>query len=409
MIKAASIKYETTSIKSKKRKMASNFNRVIRKCFAVATGIVHISGMFVLLIFSSATANAQTQETADNSVPPEVTIAGTQLLHISSSITDKDYALYINLPGGYGDTTKTFPVLFVIDAQWDFPMIQSIYGQQYYDGFIPEMVIVGITWGGNSPDYDKLRAHDFTPTDISKTGTYGNASNFLSFISKELIPYIEGKFRVRQNDRTLVGSSYGGLFALYAMFQEPAVFNRFIFTSPAIEWDNKFIHSRNNGFAEQHGELAAKVFAGIGEHEDVKGFQAFIEEVKLKNYKNFELQTIVVQGMGHSGAKAEGYARGLQAVFSRPDIAVDSAILAAYTGKYSINSQYTITLLQEEGELVVITPDNSKMTLKATSDEDFHVTGQFLNIHFENESAGKVTGFTLHQYGGSMLFKKVTK
>ena len=284
--------------------------------------------------------------------------------------------------------------------------MQAIYGEQYYDGFIPEMVIVGITWGGKNPDYDKLRAHDFTPTDVSNDGTFGNASKFLSFISKELIPYVEGKFRVRQDDRTLIGSSYGGLFSLYAMFQEPAVFNRFIFTSPAIQWDNKFLHTLNNKFAEQHSELSAKVFAGIGEYENVKEFQEFIDEVKAKNYKNFEMQTMVVQGMGHSGAKAEGYTRGLQAVFARPDIAVDPAVLDLYTGEYSVNPQYTIKMSREEGKLVVGLPDNSKITLHATGNEDFYVIGQFLNLHFEKD-AGKVTGFTLHQYGGNMLFKKI--
>jgi pimeloyl-ACP methyl ester carboxylesterase len=254
-----------------------------------------------------------------------------------------------------------------------------------------------------------LRAHDFTLTDLGKPKIYGNAAKFLSFSSKELIPFVEGKFRVRQNDRTLVGSSYGGLFTLYAMFQEPAVFNRFILTSPAIQWDNKFTNSMNTSFADQHGELAAKVFAGIGEYENVNEFQAFIDEVKAKKYKNFELQTMVVQGMGHSGAKAEGYSRGLQVVFARPQIAVDPAVLAAYTGEYSINSQYTITFIQDEGKLVAITPDNSKMTLNAASDEDFYVLGQFLNVHFEKDPAGKVTGFTLRQYGGSMLFTRVNK
>jgi predicted alpha/beta superfamily hydrolase len=396
-------------INLKKEKMANKISLRNRKCCATASGMMQISGLFVLLMCCTMTVNAQTQKPADDAVPPQVTLAGTQLLHITSDITKKDYTLYINLPGGYGDTTKTFPVLFLLDAQWDFPLMQAIYGQQYYDGFIPEMVIVGITWGGNSPDYDKLRAHDFTPTDLGKPKIYGNAAKFLSFISKELIPFVEGKFRVRQNDRTLVGSSYGGLFTLYAMFQEPAVFNRFILTSPAIQWDNKIISSMNTSFAEQHGELSAKVFAGIGEYENVNEFQAFIDEVKAKKYKNFELQTMVVQGMGHSGAKAEGYSRGLQAVFARPHIVVDPAVLAGYTGEYSINSQFTVTLIQDEGKLVAITPDNSKMALNAASDEDFYVVGQFLNVHFEKDPAGKVTGFTLRQYGGSMLFARVNK
>ena len=53
--------------------------------------------------------------------------------------------------------TRVYPVVFLLDAQWDFTLMQSIYGQQYFEGLIPEMVIVGITWGGNTPNYDSLR------------------------------------------------------------------------------------------------------------------------------------------------------------------------------------------------------------------------------------------------------------
>jgi predicted alpha/beta superfamily hydrolase len=49
-----------------------------------------------------------------------------------------------------------------------------------------------------------------------------------------LIPFIESKYRAAKNDRTLMGSSYGGLFTLYAMFHETALFQRYVLTSPAL-------------------------------------------------------------------------------------------------------------------------------------------------------------------------------
>src|SRR5690606_31076537 len=105
-----------------------------------------------------------------------------------------------------------------LDSQWDFPLLSSIYGQQYYDGFIPEVIIVGITWGGANPNYDQLRARDLTPPNAVQGVMYGNAANFLGFIKNELTPFVESTFRVKKNDRTLVGSSFGGLFTLYALF-----------------------------------------------------------------------------------------------------------------------------------------------------------------------------------------------
>ena len=387
--------------------MARRRSSANRVC-ADVTGIFdRIVGVFVLLCLMALVAGAQTQEPSAVTVPPRVEIAGTQLLHLSSAITKKDYDLYINLPRGYGDTSKTFPALFVIDAQWDFPLAQAIYGQQYYDGFIPELVIVGITWGGKNPDYDQLRAHDLTPTDMGLVTKYGNAPKFLSFITTEVIPFVETKFRIRRNDRTLMGSSFAGLFTLYAMFQEPGVFNRFVLTSPSIYWDNKLMYSLNKSFAAQYKELAAKVFMGIGEYENVPEFQRFADELKSKNYKNFDLKTKVIAGMGHSGGKAEGYSRGLQAVFERPNLHLDPVLLAAYSGEYMINSQFKVTLTQEEGTLVGVGSDGTKITLRAESDVDFYVNGQFMNVRIEKDQAGSVTGFTVRQYSGSMFCKRV--
>lgn len=374
----------------------------------IASAAISMTSVFVMLCFIVKSSDAQTSGGTNASVPPHVEIAGTQLLHLASTITHADYDLYINLPRGYReDTTKTFPVLFVIDAQWDFSFVQSLYGQQYYDGFIPGMVIVGITWGGTNPDYDKLRAHDLTPTDVSHNGTYGNAQNFLSFITKEVIPFVEGKYRIRPNDRTLMGSSFGGLFTLYAMFQAPGLFNRFVLTSPAIQWDNHMISTLNKNYSQEHKALPARVFMAIGGYENVGEFQKFVEDLKAKQYNDLVLETRVVDGMGHSGAKADGYSRGLQFVFARPDLRIDPAVLGAYVGQYELNPQYKISVVLEDGTLVGIAPDNSRIRLKAESANDFYLPGQFLNAHIERDATGNVTGITLHQYGGDVMLKKV--
>jgi predicted alpha/beta superfamily hydrolase len=128
---------------------------------------------------------------------------------------------------------------------------------------------VGITWGGKNPDYDKLRARDLTPTDVSHTGQYGYALNFLTFIKSELIPFIESKYGVKKDNRTLIGSSFGGFFTLYALFHEPEPFNRYVLTSPSLDWDNEILYTYNKNYTEKKKELSAKVFMEIGEYENV--------------------------------------------------------------------------------------------------------------------------------------------
>src|SRR6478609_3222730 len=121
---------------------------------------------------------------------PRVDIPGSQIQKITSQVVaGQEYELDILLPGGYKNSNKKYPVLYLMDSQWDFPLAKSLYGQHYFDGFIPEMIIVGVTWGGTNPNPDSLRARDYTPTKEGRLPQSGGAENFLSFMRKELFPF----------------------------------------------------------------------------------------------------------------------------------------------------------------------------------------------------------------------------
>ncbi len=121
--------------------------------------------------------------------PPRVEIPGSQRLSISSTVVGREYELYVQLPRWYEDTSRTFPVVYVLDGQWDFTLVGSLYGQQHYDGFVPGLIIVAITWGGKSPNHDSLRAADLTPTNNKGLPQSGNAPKFLSFMKYEALSF----------------------------------------------------------------------------------------------------------------------------------------------------------------------------------------------------------------------------
>src|SRR5947209_8035374 len=71
---------------------------------------------------------------------PTVDIAGSQVRKIKSSIVGgQEYVLHMMLPSGYSNSNKKYPVVYLMDSQWDFPLVKCIYGEHYFDGFIPEM------------------------------------------------------------------------------------------------------------------------------------------------------------------------------------------------------------------------------------------------------------------------------
>ncbi len=367
-----------------------------------------LAALFIgALIQIGNSAMAQEEITQSVASLPPVTILGTQLQHITSTITGEEYDLYINLPRNYQDQSRTFPVLYLLDGQWDFPLVMSVFGEQYYDGFVPEIVIVGITWRGSNLNYDSLRVRDFTPTTVPQLPHSGNALKFLEFIKKELIPFIEANYRVVPNDRTLVGSSLGGLFTLYALFYENELFNRYILTSPSLQWDNGVLYNFEKSFAVKKSPFPIKLYMAIGEYEGTADFQKFVNHLKERNNSALTLTTRVLDGIGHSGTKAEGYARGLQTVFARPSIRVNPSLLAPYVGSYQINPQLTIKVFVEDDQLVALTPDSTKIILFAETATDFYIKGAYLFVHFKKDETGSVNGFQLQQFNGEMFCKKL--
>jgi predicted alpha/beta superfamily hydrolase len=360
-----------------------------------------------LIIFLALPGQGKMIDDSQGSKPPEFIMAGSQVLKINSTITGQEYVLHISLPQNYNDTNKTYPVVYLLDSQWDFPLITAVYGDQYYDGFMPSTIIVGITWGGENPNYDTRRAFDLTPTDNGQSKQFGNAEKFLSFIKKEAIPFIDSKYRTDKNNRTLAGHSFGGLFTLYALFTETELFNQYIAGSPAWSWDKASLLKYIEKFSKINLSHPVKVYAYMGEYEDVPGFEKLSVSIRGCKIKGLELETQIVKGSGHAGTKPEGYNRGLQQVFKRPSIKVDKKILEQYVGEYEINPQLHVNLELEGNQLIGIAPDSPRMPILAETEKDFSIIGSYFFIHFQKDNDGKVTGFQVEQYNNGFFAKKV--
>jgi len=226
------------------------------------------------------------------------------------------YELVITLPASYKNSAdKRYPVLYYTDAQWDAPLLNSIYSDLEFDRAIPEMVMVGITYSGEKPNYTLLRTKDYTPTkDKSLERDSGGGPVFLKFIKESVIPKVETKYRIDSNQRAIAGWSFGGLFALYAMYSEPELFKRCIAVSPAIPWNNEYISQMDDKFFKANKKFSARLFISYGQNESAPFVTSVSEfQNKIKNRKDSNLQLMIysAENMGHAGTKASAYAQGL--------------------------------------------------------------------------------------------------
>ena len=278
--------------------------------------------MIALLLSQAMSACAPQTSTAQTPEPhslefSRVTMPDTEVRQLDASATGRSYDIYVRLPSEYAQNQeKKYPVLYVLDGQWDFKLLDSIYGGLEYDGFVPEMIIVGITYSGDDPDFDSLRAMDYTPVqDMSIPGS-GDAPKFFAFLKEQLIPFIESNYQVNSSHRILMGSSFGGTFTLYAMFAEPGLFSGYVAASPAVVYGNRFAFKQEAEYAGSYQDLPVRLFLSVGELEGLRRpVEEFMQILRERSYAGLEMETRTIEGERHAGNKPEAFNRGLRFIF----------------------------------------------------------------------------------------------
>ena len=246
-----------------------------------------------------------------------VTVPGCELRTLKSSSTGRSYDLYIHKPADFdASQDKKYPVLYLLDGQWDFKLLDSVVGGLVYDRKMPDIVVVGITYSGDHADYGALRAMDYTPSPGDRKGS-GDAPKFLKLIRSELIPLVEANYRGDPARRILGGHSFGGLFTLYAMFTDPSLFWGYLAGSPDFNWDDNFVVKQEAEFATKHKKLPVRLFLAVGGDEElVTPSVSFVRTLSSRDYEGLHWDGRVIEGEGHSGVKPEFYNRGLRFLFS---------------------------------------------------------------------------------------------
>jgi predicted alpha/beta superfamily hydrolase len=164
--------------------------------------------------------------------------AGEQVT-LHSELLGEDRTIFIGLPGSYGSGAERYPVLYLTDAQFNFAHLHTT--AEFLArtaGIIPEIIVVGVANRDRTHDLYATRA-DFKQEDrVIPFPNSGNADQFLEFITKELIPWVEKSYRT-SDLRILAGVSAGGNFALHAARVKPAVFQAVMVASPWLAWDDR--------------------------------------------------------------------------------------------------------------------------------------------------------------------------
>ena len=220
---------------------------------------------FIIIIF----AFSITLTFGQNNQSMETKASKPFILGVIDEIYSKELSekrvLNIYLPAGYNqnDTVK-YPVIYLLDGSADEDFIHIVGLVQFFSfewiNQVPKSIVVGI---GNVD-----RKRDFTfPTKIQddkrKYPTSGQSDQFISFIEKELQPFIESSYKTT-HEKTIIGQSLGGLLATEILLKKPILFNNYIIISPSLWWDNgSLLHQKTDALSENSHQQTA-IYIGVG-------------------------------------------------------------------------------------------------------------------------------------------------
>ncbi len=177
---------------------------------------------------------------------------------IDSKILGETRGIQVVFPKEYKEDEK-LEVVYILDGEWYYELVPFAFNFAQSAKYTPRNIFVLIR--NRYKDGVNIRNRDFSPTKIPEDPMSGGADNFYNFLTKEVVPYIEKKYSTN-GQRTLVGSSYSGLFSVYAFMKDPAFFNSFVASDPNLIFDNEYISRITPGKMDSLPANAGTLFVG---------------------------------------------------------------------------------------------------------------------------------------------------
>jgi len=229
----------------------------------------------------------------------------------ASTITGVSYPIDVYLPPDYDSTDIEYPVIYVTDGEWYFASFSMDISRKQLPAII---VAIGNTDGQPLG----RRAIDYLPP---------GSSDYYQFLSTELLPYIESKYRIATENRSVFGHSYGGRLVADILFMEPPsspLFHNYISADPSL-WSHteELIELANKRYAitpKITGRLLITEATGTdGSTGSANGFE---ENYKKIGFNGLEI-TKRFYDTNHRGAALLSFSDAADMIFSKEKAEAD--------------------------------------------------------------------------------------
>jgi predicted alpha/beta superfamily hydrolase len=246
------------------------------------------------------------------------TLSEGERVTLHSAILGEDRIVFVSTPASY-DGQRRYPVLYLTDGQFNFDQARATVGFLSRNVMIPQMIVVGIVNRDRTRDLYATRSDFKWGTRTIPFPNSGNADNFLAFIQKELIPWVDATYRTSPL-RLFAGHSAGGNFALHAMRTKPLLFQGIIAISPWLSWDDhKELHALESLLASAGTPARALFLSHTGTHDgpDMKSdLDALTAALRARNDPALRWGLSVYPDETHDSTFVKAFYDGLRMIFA---------------------------------------------------------------------------------------------
>jgi predicted alpha/beta superfamily hydrolase len=259
-------------------------------------------------------------------------ILGSEVWNIPDPVSGRDYQVFVALPPSYAaEPQRRYPVLYVTDADYAFPLIRQIGRRLNVDGpKLEEFILVGLSYAVGE-DGMASRRRDYTPTPRGASSAppdalHGEGPAYATYLRDHVLPFIAKRYRTDERRRLLLGHSYGGLLGAQILFTTPELFSGYVLGSPSFWYDDHVMQRLEAAYATVHRDLPVTVYLYVGEFEDrnpgdpryakrhdmVTDARRMAQTLRARRYPSLRLQLDVVNDEDHLSVAPRGFTRGLK-------------------------------------------------------------------------------------------------
>lgn len=259
-------------------------------------------------------------------------VLGSEVWDVPDPVSGRGYQVFVALPAGYADNPdKRYPVLYVADADYAFPLVWQMARRLNVEGRkIEDFILVGLSYAKGEGGMQSRR-RDYTPTTNGPSSSpadavHGGASDYITYLETQALPFVAQRYRSDESRRMFLGHSYGALLGTQLLLERPQLFSGYILGSPSY-WFDKHVMERGLAAAGKATDLPVRAYMYVGEYEApqhggsvdmVVDAQRMSGLLRARGGEALQLKLDVLNDEDHLSVAPRGFMHGLKYVLAAP-------------------------------------------------------------------------------------------